>query len=185
MTRDEGSRNTASNEMDYSRTPSALASNVLEDYRAAIEGRATSSGIPEVKIASSPAAATDNHCVDEASDDVSDDGSEFQLNERKRMREGELSAMELLEERGLKNRRSAHQSRLRKRRQLKFLEQQVDLLTEDKKKLTSTNETLTKELLALRIENARLRALHEEAVRIATALRLSHGNGSNGLFHPF
>ncbi|KAI2499219.1 hypothetical protein MHU86_15260 [Fragilaria crotonensis] len=88
-----------------------------------------------------------------------------------------MSPAELLEERRSKNRRSAHQSRLRKRRQLVYFEQQVHLLMDENQKLVTANEAMTKELAAIRTENAELRVMHQEAVQIAHTLRLTQGGG--------
>lgn len=107
-------------------------------------------------------------------------------NSTKRPREVDMSADDLLEERRSKNRLSAHHSRLRKRRQMKYLEQQVLLLSEENKKLDTTNQTLVRELAASRTENARLRLMQQDAVRLVTALRLAQGGVRGGnMFNPF
>jgi hypothetical protein len=104
----------------------------------------------------------------------------------KRQREVDMSAEELLEERRSKNRLSAHHSRLRKRRQLKYLEQQVLLLSEENKKLDTANQTLSRELANSRAENAQLRLIQQDAVRLAAALRLAQGGvRGGGMFNPF
>ena len=97
----------------------------------------------------------------------------------KRPRQVDISA----EERRSKNRLSAHQSRLRKRQQLKYLEEQVILLSDENKKLARANETLSLELAAARAENTQLRLMQQDSVRLATALRLAQGGA--GIFNPF
>jgi bZIP transcription factor len=127
-----------------------------------------------------------------SNDDVDDDAgyasiarSSDREENAKRAREVDMSAEELLEERRSKNRLSAHHSRLRKRRQLKYLEHQVLLLTEENKKLATASQTLSQELAAARAENAQLRLMQQDAVRLATALRLAQGGVGGGMFNRY
>jgi len=158
------------------RTASLIAANVVEDYREAI-GNREAANIEDDSAPSSNSASKLNRSAGDEDEDTSVDGSADGDNARKRTRESEMSPAELLEERRSKNRRSAHQSRLRKRRQLVYFEQQVHLLMDENQKLVTANEALTKELAAIRTENAQLRVMHQEAVQIAHALRLRQGGG--------
>lgn len=78
-----------------------------------------------------------------------------------------------LEERRAKNRLSAHQSRLRKRSQLKYLQNQIVALSDDNKKLQGTNSSLVTQLAACRAENQTLRTSQQDAMRLAQALRIA------------
>ena len=155
-------------------TTAVFAANVVEDYRETV-GKRKAANIEDDSAPSSNNASKLNLYADD--EDTFVDSSSDGDNARKRTRERDMSATDLLEERRSKNRRSAHQSRLRKRRQLVYLEQQVHLLMDENKKLVTTNEALTKELVAIRTENAQLRGMHQEAVGIAHALRLTQGGG--------
>lgn len=156
------------------RTASVIAANVVEDYREAI-GNREAANIEDDSAPSSNSASKLNRSAGD--EDTSVDGSADGDNARKRTRESEMSPAELLEDRRSKNRRSAHQSRLRKRRQLVYFEQQVHILMDENQKLVTASEAMTKELAAIRTENAQLRAMHQEAVQIAHALRLTQGGG--------
>ena len=163
-----------SSQLDTTERVSALTANVVEDYREAIDNmnaaRADGTSSPSLKSASLVNVPVDD-------EDTSVDGSSDGDSSRKRTRESGMSSAELLEDRRSKNRRSAHESRLRKRRQLVYFEQQVHLLMEENKKLSTANETMTGDLEAIHNENAQLRLMHEQAVKIAHTLRLSHGGG--------
>jgi hypothetical protein len=99
---------------------------------------------------------------------VSDDPSDDQ---RKRDREGQDCRD--LEARRAKNRHSAHQSRLRKRYQLKYLQNQVLKLACENSKLSSSNQDLISQLASVRTENANLRFVQQESMRVTTLLRLA------------
>jgi hypothetical protein len=103
--------------------------------------------------------------VSSISDDQSDD--------QKRDREDVVGGGDDLEERRAKNRLSAHQSRLRKRSQLKYLQNQVVELADENGKLSASNQDLISQLASTRAENASLRMVQQETMRIATALRLA------------
>lgn len=161
-------------QLNAGRTASAIAANVVEDYREAI-GIREAANIEDDSAPSSNTASKINLSAGDEDEDTSLDGSADGDNARKRTRESEMSPADLLEERRSKNRRSAHQSRLRKRRQLVYFEQQVHLLMDENQKLVTANEAMTNELETIRHENAQLRVMHQEAVQIAHALRLTQG----------
>lgn len=108
---------------------------------------------------------------------ISDDQSE----DRKNDIEVNFTDGERLEERRAKNRLSAHQSRLRKRRQLKYLQNQVLMLSDENKKLASSNQNLISQLATTRTENNNLRLVQQDTMRIATALRLAQTGLQPGL----
>jgi len=89
-----------------------------------------------------------------------------------------LTESDRLEERRAKNRISAHQSRQRKRRQLQYLQEQLEALKEDKRKLEETNQSLSLQLATTQDENTKLQVMHQNSLRIAAALQLQAGQGS-------
>mmetsp|Transcript_12611 Transcript_12611/g.18539 ORF Transcript_12611/g.18539 Transcript_12611/m.18539 type:complete len:185 (-) Transcript_12611:870-1424(-) len=91
-----------------------------------------------------------------------------------------------LEERRAKNRISAHQSRLRKGRQLQYLQEQLIALGEEKKKLEETNYGLSLQLATTQAENTKLQAMHQNSMRIAAALQLQSGQipDNSGVIPP-
>eukprot|EP00545_Synedropsis_sp_CCMP1620_P008275 CAMPEP_0119005810 /NCGR_PEP_ID=MMETSP1176-20130426/1942_1 /TAXON_ID=265551 /ORGANISM="Synedropsis recta cf, Strain CCMP1620" /LENGTH=206 /DNA_ID=CAMNT_0006957655 /DNA_START=68 /DNA_END=688 /DNA_ORIENTATION=- len=101
-----------------------------------------------------------------------------------------MTSDELLAERRAKNRLSAHQSRLRKRSELKYLQHEVLNITDRNKKLKRTNEAAVQELAAVRIENAQLRLMahqqQQDAMRYAVAFQAAQEGGINGsALNPF
>lgn len=100
-----------------------------------------------------------------------------------------MTVDELVEDRRAKNRLSAHQSRLRKRRELKYLQSQVMDLTDKHKKLKDTNDSTIHELAAVRAENAQLRMMTQQrdAMRLAAVLQAQGGGFGNGggMLNPF
>lgn len=76
---------------------------------------------------------------------------------KKRLREDDATAKEIMEERREKNRRSAQLSRLRKMEQHKCLTDQINVLSIENEKLKQINETITAELILQQVENSRLR----------------------------
>mmetsp|Transcript_3999 Transcript_3999/g.6690 ORF Transcript_3999/g.6690 Transcript_3999/m.6690 type:complete len:200 (+) Transcript_3999:32-631(+) len=116
-----------------------------------------------------------------------DSSSSDENNPKARKREHDevdMTEEERTEERRAKNRISAHQSRLRKRRQLKYLQHQVMILTEENKKLASTKDSAIHNLAVARAENAQLRLAQQDAMRITAALQISQGSmGGVGMFN--
>lgn len=78
-----------------------------------------------------------------------------------------------------KNRLSAHQSRLRKKQQLDSLQEQVIILTEENKRLELSRQDLTRKLELAIAENAELRCLQQEAMRLAAAMQLTQGSAGS------
>jgi len=150
------------------------------------EHKQTSRDMPT--FAPSPSAFVTDDADDDAPTSVaSNEEPTSATGDRKRVREDDMNAEELLEDRRSKNRLSAHHSRLRKRRQLKYMENQIHLLTESNKKLSTASQSLSRELAVSRAENAQLRLMQQDAVRIATALRFAQSGGGvgGGMFNPF
>jgi len=154
-------------------------------------GAATTGDIKSSKIVGSRMRATPfliskpgYDCPPDETSSVSDDQSDDQKRDRE-------SVGGDLEERRAKNRLSAHQSRLRKRSQLKYLQNQVLELSDENSKLSSSNQDLISQLASTRAENASLRMMQQETMRIATALRLAQsglldgGNVAPLSFPPF
>lgn len=81
---------------------------------------------------------------------------------KKRDRESDLTEDERREERKAANRRSAFQSRLRKKLLIEELQGKVNKLTEELTVLKENNRTLTLGLEASLQENRRLRFLHQQ-----------------------
>ena len=95
--------------------------------------------------------------------------------DRKRGREEDVTAGDILEERRAKNRISAHNSRLRKLRQVDTLERQLLRAEEEAAKLKAADEVIRTQLTAARAENRQLRLMHPEVMRIITTFRLAQG----------
>jgi bZIP transcription factor len=76
---------------------------------------------------------------------------------KNRLREGDATAKEIIEERREKNRRSAQLSRRRKMEQHKWMTDQINVLSIENENLKQINETITAELVLQQVENARLR----------------------------
>lgn len=115
--------------------------------------------------------------------DAASSSSEKMINDdsghgKRRRSDASLTESDRLEERRAKNRISAHQSRLRKRRQLQYLQEQLVALKEDKRKLEETNQSLSLQLAKTQGENTKLQVMHQNSLRIAAALQLQAGQGS-------
>jgi hypothetical protein len=117
------------------------------------------------------------------SNHISSDEDHSETDNKRSIEEVSMSAADLLEERRAKNRLSAHQSRLRKMNQLRYLQKQQNALTEESKEFKRTNEAAVRELAAVRTENAQLRMMAQQsnAARVAAAMQRAHGGlGSLG-----
>lgn len=162
------------------RSTSSSTESTFDDVAISIQSNLTTVVVGEA-IAEKNNKETGAH-ITPAEDNAAEGGGRKRAHE-----EVAMTAMECVEERRAKNRLSAHQSRLRKRRQLKYLQNQVMVLTEDMKKLKSTNETKVHELAVARTQNAQLKAAQQDAMRLVAALRASQNGmlgGGAGLFHP-
>lgn len=167
----------------HSFAPASLQRSTSSSTESTFDGVAISiqSNLTTAVIEGGKEAAAGAH-ITPAEDNAAEGGGRKRAHE-----EVAMTAMECVEERRAKNRLSAHQSRLRKRRQLKYLQNQVMVLTEDMKKLKSTNETKVHELAVARTQNAQLKAAQQDAMRLVAALRASQNGmlgGGAGLFHP-
>jgi hypothetical protein len=107
---------------DCHQAKSSAAFSALEISQVGNAPTAASSSIQSEAFTAAPL----SHDIS-ASDDHSDNDNKRSIEEVSMSSEGEI-----LEERRAKNRLSAHQSRLRKRNQLKYLQKQVNALSEKK-----------------------------------------------------
>ena len=115
---------------------------------------------------------SDNDAVSDTNKDTMspDDNSVDDKDPKKRLREDEEGPPEgeRKEERKAANRRSAFQSRLRKKLLIDELQQKVTKLSEELSVLKDNNRTLTQGLEASLAENRKLRFLHQQGGSRAT-----------------
>lgn len=160
-----------------------LEENVVSSVCASVDTKNTKSDDEAIPIEAASSASSNsiwsNNNIEEVSKQTPAatviSATEESDGSRKRIREEDMTEEERLEDRRAKNRLSAHQSRLRKRSQLKYMQTQVVLLSEENNKLMSTNQTLVSELARTRNENARLRLLYQDSVRAVQTLRAVQG----------